>query len=314
MKRVHKSKSERAAGNRSGRRRRAAERMTVNPTQKSRRILSGSTRNVAAGAKLIKRTGGTTRIDVTVVLVRKTKILPAELQQHVLKTPDERPSVDPAAFADEYGASDEAIAAVTSFAAKYGLSVTSVDQGRRVIRLSGSVSNMERAFGTVLHDYEIGEDRYRGRQGPLLLPKEIVAYVEAVLGLDNRPVGKPRLRSRTAQISYYPNDLAALYSFPSGDGTGQTVALIELGGNYGPDDLQIYFAAAGLPGSLPRACRRSSRGRSGPSAACSASDFAPVWLGVSEAATGTFRTSHPHRRMSTMGGKADMTRTGRYVV
>jgi len=246
MKRVHKSKSERAAGNRSGRRRRAAERMAVNPTQKSRRILSGSTRNVAAGAKLIKRTGGTTRIDVTVVLVRKTKILPAELQQHVLKTPDERPSVDPAAFADEYGASDEAIAAVTSFAAKYGLNVTSVDQGRRVIRLSGSVSNMERAFGTVLHDYEIGEDRYRGRQGPLLLPKEIVAYVEAVLGLDNRPVGKPRLRSRTAQISYYPNDLAALYSFPSGDGTGQTVTLIELGGNYGPDDLQIYFTAAGL--------------------------------------------------------------------
>ena len=246
MKRGHKPKSGRVAGNRSGQRRRAAKQVSVKQMQEPRQILSGSTRNVAAGAKLIERTKGATKIDVTVVLVRKTKISSAELQQHVLKTPDERASVDHAAFAEEYGASDEAIAAVTSFAAKYGLNVTSVHQGRRVIRLSGSVSSMERAFGTVLHDYAIGQDRYRGRQGPLVLPTEIVDYVEAVLGLDNRPVAKPRLRSRAAQISYYPNELATLYSFPPGDGTGQTVALIELGGNYGPDDLQIYFAAAGL--------------------------------------------------------------------
>src|SRR6516165_10125474 len=246
MKRDHKPKSGRVAGNLSGHRRRAAKQVSVKQVQEPRQILSGSTRNVVAGAKLIERTKGATRIDVTVVLLRKTKISPAELQQHVLKTPDERASVDHAAFAEEYGASDEAIAAVASFAAKYGLNVTSVDQPRRVIKLSGSVSSMEQAFGTVLHDYAIGQDRYRGRQGPLLLPTEIVDYVEAVLGLDNRPVAKPRLRSRAAQISYYPNELAALYSFPPGDGTGQTIALIELGGNYGLVDLQIYFAGAGL--------------------------------------------------------------------
>jgi kumamolisin len=246
LKRVRKSRSGRAAGKDSGRRGRVANEMTVSQKQEFRQILSGSTRNVAAGAKLIEKTKGATKIDVTVVLVRKTKISHAELQQHLLKTPDERSSVDHTAFAEEYGASDEAIAAVTSFATKYGLNVTNVDQPRRVVKLSGSVASMERAFGCVLHDYAIGQDRYRGRQGPLLLPTEIVAYVEAVLGLDNRPVARPRLRSRAAQISYYPNELAALYRFPLGDGTGQTVALIELGGNYGPDDLHIYFAAAGL--------------------------------------------------------------------
>src|SRR3974390_3803346 len=104
--------------------------------QEPRQILSGSTRNVAPGAKRIERTKGATRIDVTVVLMRKTKISPAELEQHVLKTPDERASVDHAAFAEEYGASDEAIAAVTSFAAKYGLNLTRGDQGRRVGRFS----------------------------------------------------------------------------------------------------------------------------------------------------------------------------------
>src|SRR6516162_1936027 len=150
MKRGHKPKSGRVAGNRSDHRRRAAKQVSVKQMQEPRQILSGSTRNVAPGARLIERTKGATRIDVTVVLMRKTTISSAELQQHVLKTPDERASVDHAAFAEEYGASDEAIAAVTSFAAKYGLNVTSVHQGRRVIRLSGSVSSMERAFGCVL--------------------------------------------------------------------------------------------------------------------------------------------------------------------
>jgi kumamolisin len=214
--------------------------------QESRQILPGSIRNPAAGARLIGRTDGAAKIDVTVVLVRKTKISRAVWQRHALKKPDERPSVDYTAFAERYGASDEALVAVRSFAAKYRLKVTNVDQCRRVIKLSGSASNMEQAFGTVLDDYAVGPDSYRGRQGPLLLPVEIAAYVEAVLGLDNRPVAKPRLRLRIAQISFYPNELAALYSFPPGDGTGQTVALIELGDNYGPDDLQAYFAAAGL--------------------------------------------------------------------
>src|SRR6516165_1468326 len=94
MKRDHKPKSGRVAGNLSGHRRRAAKQVSVKQVQQPRQILSGSTRNVVAGAKLIERTKGAIRIDVTVVLLRKTKISPAELQQHVLKTPDERASVE----------------------------------------------------------------------------------------------------------------------------------------------------------------------------------------------------------------------------
>jgi kumamolisin len=160
--------------------------------------------------------------------------------------PHERPIVDHAVFAEQYGASDEAVDAVKSLAARYGLTVVNVDQTRRVVELTGPASNMEQAFGTVLHDYAVGKKTYRGRQGPLLLPTETTAYVEAVLGLDNRPVAKPRLKACNVQASYYPQDLAALYKFPQGDGSGQTVALIELGGSYGPQDLQAYFAAAGL--------------------------------------------------------------------
>ncbi|VTZ50741.1 Peptidase S53 (modular protein) [Methylocella tundrae] len=214
--------------------------------QSARQILPGSARSVVAGARLVGKTNPAAKVDVTVVLTRKTAIPQGDLAEHALATPHERPLADPAAFAERYGASEEAIAAVRSFAARHGLIVKNVDQGRRVVELSGSASDMEQAFGTALHDYETGKCTYRGRQGPLLLPADIAPYVEAVLGLDNRPAAKPRFRSRAAQQSYYPNQLSALYNFPPGDGAGQTIALIELGGNYGSQDLQTYFAAAGL--------------------------------------------------------------------
>jgi hypothetical protein len=38
---------------------------------------------------------------------------------------------------------------------------------------------MERAFGTLLHDYAIGRGTYRGRRGPLLLPAEIIPRIGA---------------------------------------------------------------------------------------------------------------------------------------
>jgi kumamolisin len=211
-----------------------------------RQILLGSARIAAAGARLVGKTDGAAQISVTVVLKRKQDIQQVDLHRHALLRPHERPITDRAAFAEQYGASSEAIDAIRAFATTHGLTITNVDQARRVIELSGTVANMEQAFGTLLHDYAIGRGTYRGRRGPLLLPPEIIPHVEAVLGLDNRPVAKPRVKSRNIQASYYPQELAALYNFPKGDGVGQTVALIELGGNYGQQDLHTYFAASGL--------------------------------------------------------------------
>jgi kumamolisin len=42
--------------------------------------------------------------------------------------------------------------------------------------------------------------------------------------------------------------VATLYQFPAGtDGTGQTIAIVELGGGFGSSDLDPYFAGLGLP-------------------------------------------------------------------
>lgn len=211
-----------------------------------RKILAGSARTAAPGAKIVSKTDPNSRIEVTVILSRKAELPKEYLQRHAEAHPALKPVADHGSFAESYGASDEAVSAVQAFAANHGLTVVSVDRRARIVKLAGRVSDMEQAFGSTLHDYATETHRYRGRQGPILLPTTLTDHVEAVLGLDNRPVAKPRFRSRAAQVAYYPNELAALYGFPSGDGAGQTIAIIELGGNYDLGDLRTYFAAAGL--------------------------------------------------------------------
>src|SRR5580704_14279010 len=169
MKRTRKRlTAERAAGKPRGRAIKGANEM-----QEPRTILPGSGRKPAAGARLIGRTDAAAPVEVTVVLKRKAEIPQDELQRHVLTSPHARPSADHAAFSAQYGASDDGIAAIRSLAAQHGLIVTNVDQRRRVVKLSGTASNMEQAFGTELNEYSIGPQRYRGRQGPVLLPNAV---------------------------------------------------------------------------------------------------------------------------------------------
>ena len=70
-----------------------------------------------------------------------------------------------------------------------------------------------------------------------------------MLGLDDRPQAAARYRAarpEASAVSYTPLQLAAAYDLPAGDGTGQTIAIIELGGGFGQSDLDTYFGGLGL--------------------------------------------------------------------
>lgn len=93
----------------------------------------------------------------------------------------------------------------------------------------------------------------RQRIGELVLPAELTGSLVAVLGLDDRPQASARYRTAradVASVSYTPVELAAVYNMPDGDGSGQTIAIIELGGGFGQGDLDTYFA--GLQRSSPK--------------------------------------------------------------
>ena len=139
---------------------------------------------------------------------------------------------------------------VTDFAAAHGLTIVTAEPARRLVQLSGPASRMQQAFRTSLYQYADAGRQFRGRSGALQLPQELADVVESVLGLDTRPVARPRLVARPAtatEAGHPPNQFAALYDFPSGlNGSGQTIALIELGGGFSAADTQAAFAAMKL--------------------------------------------------------------------
>lgn len=66
---------------------------------------------------------------------------------------------------------------------------------------------------------------------------------------------KPYYKLRSDKISarglsaFTPIQLASLYNFPTGDGTGQKIGIIELGGGYILNDIITYFAQLGISGT-----------------------------------------------------------------
>lgn len=163
-----------------------------------------------------------------------------------------------AELARRHGASRADLDAVREFAESHGLAVVQEHAGRRTLVLSGTVAQFNDAFGIELEHYSHGGGTYRGRTGPVHIPERLDGVIEAVLGLDNRPQARTHFRMKTsntqrrsrpalaAAASFTPVQLASLYDFPQGDGKGECIALIELGGGYRPQDVQSYFSGLGL--------------------------------------------------------------------
>ncbi|TYL98191.1 S8/S53 family peptidase [Bradyrhizobium rifense] len=140
-------------------------------------------------------------------------------------------------------------ARITKFASENGLSVVKQDPSRRLVKLAGPADKLEAAFRTKLHYYNDGAAAFRARTGALSAPADVVGSIEAVLGLDTRPIAKPKLKRHIdphAINGHLPTEIAKLYGFPTGTGAGQCIAIIELGGGFRDADNQMAFASMGL--------------------------------------------------------------------
>jgi kumamolisin len=139
--------------------------------------------------------------------------------------------------------------AVWAYASRVGLEVVSVNVMARSVRLRGDVTAMNAAFGVNLGHYQHAGGTFRGREGSVFLPGDLDSRVVAVLGLDSRPQAQAhfRIAARATSAGRPPQQIAAAYGFPTDvDGSGQTIAVIELGGGYRMSDLDEYFTAQGL--------------------------------------------------------------------
>jgi kumamolisin len=201
--------------------------------------LPGSERAPRAGARVAGPVDPGERVEVT-VLVRPREPLPEPTGGAPLTREE---------LAARHGADPADIERVERFAAEQGLEVLERSPARRSVALAGSAEQVQRAFGVELARWQDGAGAYRGRTGPVRVPADLAGVVEAVLGLDDRAQARAQFRiAPRAARSFTPTELARLYDFPAGaDGSGQAIAIIELGGGFRTEDLSAYFAGLGIP-------------------------------------------------------------------
>ncbi|MCU1414115.1 MAG: peptidase [Microbacteriaceae bacterium] len=212
------------------------------------RPLPGSERVAAEGLAPASATlQPSDRIEATVVLRRRVQIDPTDVTTG--------PPMSRAILAETIGADPADIALTESTLGSLGLVIVSSDAASRRIRVRGTAQQMARVFGAELQSVtsrtvDGDEVQHRHRTGGLMVPAALDGIVTAVLGLDDRPQARAEFRiaeAKSVSVSYTPVELGAIYRFPDDtDGTGETIAIIELGGGFAQTELDTYFSGLGM--------------------------------------------------------------------
>jgi kumamolisin len=241
--------------------------------------ISASHRDPLPGARRVADIPGDAEIQFSIVVRRK-----AGGEDKALRAAAAEPSGSMSErrrrLAEEAGAGQEDLDRVTQYVTGAGMQVESADAATRTVTVRGTAEQAKEAFGVSLGRYETDDLGYRGREGAVQVPADLADVVQAILGLDNRPQARmhlkrgqalgedalPDLQTRPAALlpsisaqaaaahgqrpdpqPMWPMQVASLYGFPRDfDGSGETIAIIELGGGFGADEVTTYFGRAGV--------------------------------------------------------------------
>jgi kumamolisin len=163
-------------------------------------------------------------------------------------------------FAAKYGASAADFDLVEQLAQQHDLVVVHRNAAERSIVLRGTLGKLLAAFPADVQMYHHSMGTYRGRQGEIQMPQDLKGIVTGVFGFDTRPKHRsPHLHKVMAAAGpggdngVAATEFASRYNFPSKfqgktlDGSGQTIAIIELGGGFRTTDLKDFFLEISVP-------------------------------------------------------------------
>jgi kumamolisin len=223
-------------------------------------VLPGSNRPARANVRVVGKSDESKRITVSIYArpnPHGSAQAASSLKGLSASLPGQRHYLTDQEFGASFGADQEELNKIAQWAKASGLEMVDSSARTRRVRVRGTIAAINDAFGTELMEYEHpGHGRYRGRQGNLHVPADLVGIVEGVFGLDNRRLGRARFRranvvphTPAAQNggarrgnngslppnpfpgTFYPPQLAQLYSFPPDlDGSGQNVAIFAFNG------------------------------------------------------------------------------------
>ena len=212
---------------------------------------------------LISATAPNEQVLISVYLKRDTHDNGMTLQEYSdAVVAGEQPILGHEAFVYQFGATEDSIVLVTSWAAANNLTVVEALSGTATVKLLGTADQFNKLFNINLQTITDTDRTYISHGGNIIVPSEITEIVDFILGLDNSVVfrshavvNEPITDITTAYptTAYMdPPKVATAYSLPAGNGYGETIAILELsyaGGwsGFTTNDVNLQAALLGLP-------------------------------------------------------------------
>jgi len=166
---------------------------------------------------------------------------PASPKYHQWLTPEQ--------YADRFGLSQNDLDKITTWLSSQGFQILSDGGGRNLVIFSGTAAQVQRAFGTEIHNYKINGETHFANSKPIIIPSALGGVVTGVLGLHDfrlQPANRARRFGgmRNVRPEFFdgnflfpnflaPGDIATIYNIgplynsPTPiDGTGQKLAIV----------------------------------------------------------------------------------------
>jgi subtilase family serine protease len=244
------------------------------PIDLNRRItLTGSTHPLANPKHEVGRVRADTEIRGVTMQFSFSDVQKAHLEgllkeQQDKSSPEYHRWLTPEEFGERFGLSDSDIATIAQWLESKGFTIESVSPTRTSIRFAGTVAQIEDAFTTEMHRYQINGESHMANATPVSIPAALAPVILGVRNLsDFRPSPKHLRRTLGSNISTHftssisgshylaPDDVATIYDvkplYQTGyDGTGQKIAVVGQT-RISTTDINAFRAASGLSAKDP---------------------------------------------------------------
>ncbi|MGB9032075.1 MAG: S53 family peptidase [Acidobacteriaceae bacterium] len=176
-------------------------------------------------------------------------------------SPEYHAWLTPAQFATRFGLSDGDLAKIQTWLESLGFNIERVSNSRTSITFSGTSAQIENAFQTEMHRYQMGAETHFANATNLAIPSALHGVVRSVRNLDDfrpRPQFRPSPAFTSAQGGSHfltPKDVATIYdidaAYNSGyTGSGQSIAVVGQS-EIQASDIEAFQTAAGLTVAAP---------------------------------------------------------------
>lgn len=212
-----------------------------------------------------------TRMDRMILLLQPDTIQQEALEalleaQQDPQSPEYQRWLTPEDFGQRFGVSDSDLQQVVQWLTSHGFQVEPPAAGRRQIIFSGTAGQVQTAFRTEVHIYNVSGQRHYANAFDPQIPEALAEVVAGVVSLhdfhsapahDRAQQAEPVSPNFTSGSSHYmaPADFATIYDVAglysqSINGTGQTVAVAGRS-NLKLSDVQSFRSQFGLPVNNP---------------------------------------------------------------